>query len=266
MLLTDGDEADGWLGFLSPAAALWLVAAMFAAGGGRPDRWQQRIAILHGPVRISLGVLGAILAVGLANRLVRPWLAEFWLGLRLERPLERVQRRRRERWEKADKAAGEGTTSEQLRQAAIRTRIALARPESATWMGDRAAALETRVRNQYGLDLPSAWPRLWLLLPDVRRTELRTSVRAWHHSTAWAVWALLYALLALAWHPLLALAVLTFAAALSSARRAVANVTDLAEAAVDLYVVELAEQLGITVPNRRMTLDIGREINVRLRK
>jgi hypothetical protein len=82
-------------------------------------------------------------------------------------------------------------------------------------MGDRVAALETRVRNEYELDFPAAWPRLWLVIPEPSRAELRA---------------------------------------------------DLAESAVDLYGVDLAEHLGIDVPERQVTLDIGREITVRLRK
>jgi hypothetical protein len=50
---------------------------------------------------------------------------------------------------------------------------ALARPVHPTWMADRLAAAGSRVYHQYGLDLEFTWPRLWLLLPELTRTEVR---------------------------------------------------------------------------------------------
>lgn len=265
MPLKDVDE-DSWLDFLSPAAALWAAAAMFAAGRGRPDRWRQRLPGLDGPVRIAVALIGVLIAVGVANRLLRPWLSDLWLGRRLGRSLEFVARRRRERWDAAHTAAMDGPSEERSSQAAIRNRIALARPVSATWMGDRLAALDSRVRNEYGLDLASVWPRLWLVVPEQCRAELRTASRSWHLATSWGVWGLFYAGLALAWPPLLVVGMLTFGAALSSARRAVAAATDLAEAAFDLYALDVADRLGIAAPERKVTPEVGRSITGRFRK
>ncbi|MEV7373368.1 hypothetical protein AB0O51_21170 [Streptomyces sp. NPDC090301] len=54
-----------------------------------------------------------------------------------------------------------------------RNQIALTRPARPTWMGDRLIAADARGHRTYRIDLVSAWPRLWLLLPDTAHAESR---------------------------------------------------------------------------------------------
>jgi hypothetical protein len=133
-------------------------------------------------------------------------------------------------------------------------------------MGDRAAALETRVRNEYGLDLPSAWPRLWLVLPESARTDLRRATRAYQDASRWGAWSVAYAATALAWWPVAGLAVVTLAAAVQSGRAATAAATDLAEAVFDLHAVHLATRLGFPAEGSPLVPEVGRRINARNRK
>jgi hypothetical protein len=153
------------------------------------------------------------------------------------------------------------------RFAGRRARIALAEPQSPTWMGDRMMAVDSRVRNTYGLDLPSAWPRLWLLLPDGVRAELRHAAGDWHASVRWGAWAVLYALLALTWWPLAILAAVTLIAAVQAGRGATALLTDLMEATVDLHGPTLAAELGCADgAGPDLNHDTGKKVNRVTRK
>lgn len=101
--------------------------------------------------------------------------------------------------------------------AARRNALSLIRPEHPTHLGDRLRAPAVRLGAEYGIDLATVWPRLWLLLPAATRdtlTETRTRL-----DTAFALggWALLYLLLALHWWPAALIALVT---ALVARRRA----------------------------------------------
>ncbi|MEV6012013.1 hypothetical protein AB0M29_35070 [Streptomyces sp. NPDC051976] len=260
-----GEQYGGWRDFAAPELLLWTAAAVYVVavrhpigGWGLPD----------GPVgwlRAGCLVGGTATAAVQARRILSRHVAAVLLGRRHERLLRPLLRRRLRQWEEAHRLAGrEGPEGD--RHAAERNRIALARPRSPTWMGDRVLAVESRVRGEYGLDLPSAWPRFWLLLPDGTRAALRAAERDWRSAVDAAAWALLFAVLALAWWPLSALAVLGAAAAAGRARAAVETATDLVEAAVDLYARDLAHGLGVAPEAGEVTPAVGRLLNTRFRK
>jgi len=129
--------------------------------------------------------------------------------------------------------------------AADRNRIALAEPTHPTWMGDRLAAVDARVRAQYQLDLRSAWPRLWLLLADAPRAELRAAATAVDSAARLCAWALLYLLVGLLWWPAAVIGAVTVACAVARGRSTVMVYAELVEAVVDLHLRALATALGL---------------------
>lgn len=160
------------------------------------------------------------------------------------------------------------------RIAAHRNRIAYALPSRPTWMGDRLAAAETRVRGQYGLDLSAVWPRLQLVVPDATRTDLRSAADAWNQAGALAGWGLLYLLVTIMWWPAVTIGLVVMLVGWRRGRVAVATLADLTESAVDLYASTLAKQLGVTAPGGAgadadvvtVTPALGRQITEQLRK
>jgi hypothetical protein len=112
-------------------------------------------------------------------------------------------------------------------------------------MGDRIHALEQIAHNRYGLDLTFAWPRLWLVLPDTTRSEITAAHAAFAAAVATGTWAWPYLLLATLWWPAALIAVAVGASGWARARAAIADLTALSEAAVDLHGRALALALGV---------------------
>ncbi|GAB1513132.1 hypothetical protein [Actinophytocola sp. KF-1] len=150
--------------------------------------------------------------------------------------------------------------------AARRNRIALAAPSRPTWMGDRLAAAEVRVRNQYGLDLAAVWPRLQLVVPDAARADLRSAADAWNSAGVLAGWGVLYLPVTAMWWPAAPIGVAVVLVGWRRGRAAVAALADLAESAVDLHAATLATQLGMSPPPGAITPALGRQITEQLRK
>ncbi|MFE6554114.1 hypothetical protein ACFVHS_37830 [Streptomyces sp. NPDC057746] len=125
------------------------------------------------------------------------------------------------------------------------TRLAMAEPGRATWMGDRIHAVESIAYHRYGLDLTYGWSRLWLVLPDATRTELTAAHSAFAAAVATGTWAVPYALLAVVWWPAMLVAAGIGLTGWARARAAVADFTTLTEAAVDLHGRTLAAALGV---------------------
>ncbi|MEX0171236.1 hypothetical protein [Streptomyces sp. LMG1-1-1.1] len=146
-----------------------------------------------------------------------------------------------------------------------RNRIALTRPTRPTWMGDRLVAVDTRVHQAYRIDLTTAWPRLWLLLPDTTHAEIRSARAALTTAARRAGWGLLYVLPALWWWPAFVIAAVMWASAWRQGRLAVDEFADLVESAVDLHGRDLATALGIPC-EERLTAAEGLEITRALRK
>ncbi|MEU9198505.1 hypothetical protein [Streptomyces sp. NPDC048332] len=146
-----------------------------------------------------------------------------------------------------------------------RNLIALTRPARPTWMGDRLLAADARVHRSYALDLASAWPRLWLLLPDTAHGEIRAARTALTGAARRAAWGLLYVLPALCWWPAALIAAVAWTGAWRQGRLAVHEFAELVEAVVDLHGRDLATALGIPC-EERLTAVEGREVTRTLRK
>ncbi len=270
MLTGEPPELMSWRRFAEPATVVGIAAALAAVLEGRNDlcRALREHAAGYGWASLAGIVLFAAASVLVVEPLARV-VHLVWSGRAIPAPLSALLlRHRRRRWHSAGRRVATATDpAEVQRFARRRTRIALAEPQTPTWMGDRLAAASLRVRNAYGLDLPSAWPRLWLLLPDSARSELRQASLAWHGSVRWAAWAILYCALAVAWWPLIFLAAVTMAAAVQAGRATTATLTSLMESTADLYWPELAAALDcVDGTSPGLSLKTGKRINRVTRK
>jgi hypothetical protein len=231
---------------------------------------------------IGLLVVAVLLlsaAAGLARQGASVLVQRVWLGLWpvWSTPLaSRLVEKRRIRWRRAHRAYEEALMQERAAPpadvpssaefAAARNRIALTEPARPTWIGDRVHALDRRVKAEYGLDLATAWPRLWLVVPEVARAELRIARGSFDDAASLAGWSVLQLLLGLAWWPAVLIGLGVGTTSWWRSRLAIATLADLAEAVVDLYGRELAPLLGIATPDGRLTPDIGQTITRYLRK
>lgn len=149
---------------------------------------------------------------------------------------------------------------------AARNRVALTRPERPTWMGNRIEAVESRVREHYGLDLVSAWPRLWMLLPDTARADLQAARGALTTATRRTAWGLLYLGIALWWWPAAVAGIGTCTVAWRQGRLAVDTFAELVESTVDLHGRDLATALGFPCRTTTLTRELGIRITRLVRK
>ncbi|EGG44761.1 MULTISPECIES: hypothetical protein [Streptomyces] len=285
-----GKLAERWLALLlGPGALLLCVAAAGTTLGQRHwyrlgplterlDRLSTEPALRNtGTLVLALaGLLAASAGLGLAAGALGAALERLWLA---DRPRRLVERRRR-RWDEArrdyEAALLEAATRTFAEEAAAarerahvcnarRNRIALARPARSFWLGDRLAAVDTRIWETYRLDLTSAWPRLWLTLPEDVRTEIGAARARLAAATRLAAWSLGYLAVGLVWWPSALAGVVTAATAWRRARVAGAAFADLAESAVDLHGRTLADRLGIPCEGV-LTEETGAAITGLLRK
>ncbi|MFG2357429.1 hypothetical protein [Streptomyces sp. NPDC048521] len=283
-----------------------VVAAAPVLGHGHPAdvrRLSDRLDALAGnPATHSAGtvVLGAafVLAASAAAGLLAGYLGggveRLWLGewpAPLRRIADALTRRRARRWQQAQeryedavrRAADRGeelplpsgsgrspydtAPAETVVLNDARNRIGYAPPRRPTWMGDRLAAVDQRVLNAYQLDLSTAWPRLWMLLPAPARADLQAARDALTAAARRAGWGLLYLIPALWWWPAAPVSALLCLGGWRAARQAAQSYAELAESAVDLYARRLARTLGLQRhPGARLTQATGRQITSLLRK
>ncbi|NJP29587.1 hypothetical protein FLW53_36405 [Microbispora sp. SCL1-1] len=230
----------------------------------------------------ATAVLAAAAASGLAAAALGRLIERAWVIEGRRWPARLLTGNRQKRWKKADDRVHQQTkaavrahadpvagppAAELVRAITKRAAISLDVPQRPTWIGDRLRAVDQRLLTAYDLDLTSAWPRLWLTVPDVARTELAAARDAMAAAARLAGWALLYLLLAPWWWPALLIAAVIILTAWIRARTATAALADLIEATVDLYGRDLATQLGIPVPaDGPLAPEIGLKITTILRK
>jgi hypothetical protein len=288
--------AGRWVALLTVPGLLFLVTSAVARSLGHgtdlpraEDRLRQ-VALDYGRPPAVL-VLAALVVLALATfcGMLVHWLSvvieEFWLTPWTQWPAGPVLRGRRRRWARAHwryrradqqresaqlagrthSAAGYARTA--LRQAARRNRIGLTRPCHAGWMADRLSGCSRRVMGQYGLDLDMVWPRMWLLLPEPARADVRAARDKLSQACGLAAWGVLYLVVGCAWwYPVALGAVVTWFLAWTRARRAVQTLADLVESSMDVYSPLLAEHLGVPLPHGYVTPAIGMSLRERIRK
>jgi hypothetical protein len=286
-----GKLAERWLGLLLlPSVLLMTVTAVGVTLGHR--RWHDVGLLLSQLNRLStepalqstgtlilvlVGLLAASAGLGLAATALGVVVERLWLATRPRW----VADRRRRRWDgaheefnralveaaRAERTAGpNATAAARARELnARRNRISLAPPTHPFWLGDRIAAVDTRVWETYRLDLAAAWPRLWLTLPEDVRAQISAARATLAAATRLIAWAICYLAVGAVWWPSAVVGLVTAATAWRRARVAGVAFAELAESAVDLHGRGLAESLGIPCQGT-LTKDVGAEITTLLRK
>jgi len=285
-----GKLAERWLTLLLVPSVLLMIVT--AAGVTLEHRRWHNVGLLltqlnrlsaepalrsNGTLIIVLaGLLTASAGLGLAATALGVAVERLWLATR---PRWLADRRRRQ-WDDAhakfNRALVEAAKAEHTPDAKAaaararelntrRNRISLAPSTHPFWLGDRIAAVDTRVWETYRLDLTSAWPRLWLTLPEDVRAEINTARAKLAAATRLGAWAVGYLAVGAVWWPSAVVGVVTAATAWRRARVAGVAFAELAESAVDLHGRRLAESLGIPCAGT-LTEDVGAEITTLLRK
>jgi hypothetical protein len=209
---------------------------------------------------IAAGLLLLAAGAGLAAQGLSSAVSFVWMGEWRIWPAGPLVAWRRRRWQEATRAYNSAVRRKALIRVhgggeeppdtawlhAARSRICLVPPSRPTWLGDRMAATDGRVLDAYDLDLASAWPRLWLVLPDPVRQELRDGKRSYDSATSLAGWGILYLPLAVVCWPAALIGLGIALVGWRRARTAIGGYADLVEAAVDLHGITLAKELGIT--------------------
>jgi len=291
-----GKLAERWLTLLVLPGALYLAVAIAATRLGHVH-WYRIDLLRHDLTRIAAepaarspgtialalaGLLAAAAVAGIVNQALGSLFRGMWFAPS-RGPLTRaLTRRRARRWNTADQRfrevtvaageaqlAGEPGTADLIRQAeeraAARNAIGLVRPTRPFAAGDRMAAVDQRVLDRYALDLTSAWPRLWLVLPDATRSALQEANGAVAAAQRLAGWAIAYLLLTVLWWPAVLIAVVGLTVAWRRAASAAGTLADLVEAAIDLHGRTLARSLGVRSPGP-LDRQTGAEITALLRK
>ncbi|SCF72992.1 hypothetical protein [Streptomyces sp. Ncost-T10-10d] len=288
--------AERWATYLVLPGLLFTASAVFGSQVGHQhaldrDMLMEMVSNLTAAIArqgvgtqviLACAVLLVATGVGLVAQALAGGTRAIWLGqwpwpLRLRL---RQSSRRRERWhrlvqhrralEQARPRASR-TQEEQraINQAAQRiNRLSLAEPDRPTWMGDRINAVERVALDRYGLDLPFTWPRLWLVLPEITRTEITTAHAAFVAATATGTWAWPYAVLAVFWWPAALIGAAIMLTGWARARSAISDLSTLSEAAVDVHARTLAIELAVAGPESAgpLTLDEGERITSVCRK
>lgn len=238
-----------------------LAAAVDDLGDAVTGRGNGAVALLAVAV-VAGAVAAAALAQGLGRVVTYGWTATWG-------PIGRpVVRRRRRRWQDAVTRYENALTEKARRRrgvrpsdpppavpdtaalAAARDRISLVEPRLPTWMGDRMHAVDERVRIAYDLDLASAWPRLWLTVPDEVRGALARAQAEFAAAGRLAGWGGLYLLLGLWWWPAAVVGAGAWVVGWWRGRASMGNLAQLVEATVDLHASALAVALGHPVDGR----------------
>ncbi|MDQ1070905.1 hypothetical protein [Streptomyces canus] len=289
--------ADRWISLLVLPGAFFLGAVWLSIGLGHVDAWNVALLTRQADDAMStvadlpsgaqallvVAVLAAASGVGFVVQALAAVTRRVWLGP-WPRPFTPVAAartaRRRARWHRlveerrALEAASPATRTreQQDRIDAVAhriTRLAMAEPGRPTWMGDRIHAVESIAYHRYGLDLTYGWSRLWLVLPDPARTELTAAHSAFAAAVATGTWAVPYLLLSVVWWPAVLVAAGIGLTGWTRARSAVADLTTLTEATLDLYGRTLAAALGIgdaTEETGPLTISEGERITDLVRK
>lgn len=139
-------------------------------------------------------------------------------------------------------------------------------PQRATVIGERFRLIGARIHAQYGLSVTTAWPRIWILTSSDTRTLISTAYRRYYTDATVAAWGLLYLPWTLRWWPAAVIAAAALALGYRRARASSTTLATLIEATVDAHTTNLANTLGVALPENRVTPEEGNRINNILNK
>ena len=205
--------ADRWAAVSVPALIFWLgglVAWTYHLGGlhalaaqgwpkGQPVGIQVAAIVI---ALLTVGVSGLI--VGWAAMPALRLLEGYWpswaepLRRRLTGRITDRAKTDDDAWQKAYARVQAATVSAADLAAFNRLEVRRRRrPGQAAYLmptsiGNIMRAAERRPADKYGLDAIIVWPRLWLLLPEATRTELRAAYGSLDLATAAAIWGVLF--------------------------------------------------------------------------
>lgn len=265
--------AERWVSFLAVPGLLYLAAVTAAAAlgqrhaidvpvlGRRITGWAGSAALKSpgGVILIAAAVLAGSVVAGLAASALGQAAERAWLAPGTRPPARWLTDWRRARSQRAKRIADDpASTRERASRAMVRAdQICLVDPARPTWIGDRLRVAEVRAERAYGLDLGAAWPRLWLIFPDIVRDETSSARESLAAAARLAGWTVLYLALAFWWWPAAPIALITAATSAVRAREAAATLADLVESAVDLHGRELAARLGVPVTGQLTAVQGG---------
>lgn len=261
--------ADRWLASVLLPGLVWVFVAVLARQLGwahaldtrSAERFVRRLTGSHSvaqEVAVAAGFLIAAVGVAMAASGLATVVRRIWVAPSGHAPMRWFRGIRQWRWTRAKRQAERLErialgTAKPVDFAAARARqaaISLEPPESATWIGDRWRVNGLRIQRAYGLEVDLLWPRLWALLPDPLREDIATAQQAYEAASIVAAWAVLYALVGIAWGPALLIAAGVLAVGAVRARSATETLCQLVETATDLYGTAVAEQLRIPCHGR----------------
>ena len=273
--------AERWVTLLAVPGLLYLGVVTIAAALGQDHAldfpwWSRQVSAwagsaalrsTGGALLIAAAVLTASIAAGLAAAVLGRITEIAWTTPGRHRPARWLTNWRRARSQHAKRIADDPTSSAvQVRGAIARAnRICLVEADRPTWIGDRLRASQIRIQRAYDLDLAAIWPRLWLIVPNVVRTEIGAARDSFTASARLIGWAVLYLILGIWWWPAIVISVMTGATGVIKGRQTADILADLTESAVDLYNHALAAQVGRTIPGL-LTPTTGKELTALIRK
>ncbi|WP_409492132.1 hypothetical protein [Amycolatopsis sp. cmx-11-12] len=283
--------AQRWVGLLLVPGALFVVGALVGGRLGHAHALDlsmasqaltaatTSIAGRTGTVQavVLVAVLLASAGVGLVVQAMTGVTRTLWLGrwpgafltARRIRKWEKRLRRRQELEAAQPADTRSASAQHKIDRAAARTNaVAMARPGRSTWMGDRIHAVEGIAAARYGLDLPFAWPRFWLTIPDTARAEITAANGAFAAAVTVASWAWPALLLGVLWWPAIVVALIVGTTGWVRGRAAITDLTSLAESTLDLYGCELAAAVGVETQRSTgpMEVDEGARVTAIFRK
>ncbi|MFG2004246.1 hypothetical protein ACGFNU_34310 [Spirillospora sp. NPDC048911] len=265
--------AERWLALLALPGLLYLATAAVAITlghghaldaarlGDRITAWSASgpLRSVGGAALIMLAALLASVAAGLLASGLAVLIELAWTTPGRRRPARWLTDLRRHRSRTAKARADNATTQIALvRAIAAADRICLLEADRPTWLADRLRVTRLRMAAAYDLDLDTAWPRLWLLIPIETRQELAAARDALGSLFRLSAWSLLYLPLAIWWWPAIPIAAALHGTAVLRVRPAATNLADLVEATVDLHIIELSERLSVQLPDLTTRLSKSR--------
>lgn len=260
-----GKLVDAWSArLLTPAFAFWFLGGiLLTLDRGWPLVTDTVQGLTEGQLitLLALAVLSLVASALVVERFTLPLLrlaAGQWND-RLSWPRDALARRHQEKRQECLDAfqrlhgKGRSALTEHEKRELARVEARLARmprngPYLPTRLGNLLRAAEERPGTRYGLDAAVCWPRLWLVLPEQARNDVKEAQADLHASVQWATWSVLFATWTLLHPAALIVSLLGLLVCRAWAHQAAATYADLFVAAFDVHRTQLYAALRWPAP------------------